>query len=74
MNWESKYVQDFQEEVETNGLRNPDSIAKFFKSKMDGWKEVHWNHWQFWNREIKFYQHNQGLSLKYIIYFYVFPP
>ena len=40
MNWESKYVQDFQEEVERNGLRNPDSIAKFCKSKMDGWKEV----------------------------------
>ena len=40
MNWESKYFQDFQKEVETNGLRNPDSIAKFFKSKMDGWKEV----------------------------------
>ena len=40
MNWESKYVQDFQEEVEKNGLRDPDSIAKFFKSKMDGWKEV----------------------------------
>ena len=40
MNWESKYVQDFQKEVEKNGLRNPDSIAKFFKSKMDGWKEV----------------------------------
>ena len=40
MNWESKYVQDFQEEVEKNGLRNPDSIAKFFKSKMDRWKEV----------------------------------
>ena len=40
MNWESKYVQDFQEEVEKNGLRNPDSIAKFFKSKMDGGKEV----------------------------------
>jgi len=33
-------VQDFQEEVERNGLRNPDSIAKFCKSKMDGWKEV----------------------------------
>ena len=33
-------MQDFQEEVEKNGLRNPDSIAKFFKSKMDRWKEV----------------------------------
>ena len=33
-------MQDFQKEVETNGLRNPESIAKFFKSKMDGWKEV----------------------------------
>ena len=40
MNWESKYVQEFQKEVEKNGLRNPDSIAKFFKSKMDGWKDV----------------------------------
>ena len=40
MSWESKYVQDFQKEVEKNGLRNPDSIAKFFKSKMDGWKDV----------------------------------
>ena len=40
MNWESKYGQDFQEEVEKNGLRNPNSTAKFFKSKMDGWKEV----------------------------------
>ena len=40
MNWESKYVQDFQEEVEKNGLRDPDSIANYFKSKMDGWKEV----------------------------------
>ena len=41
MNWESKYVQDFQKEVEKNGLRNPDSIAYFFKSKlMGGWRDV----------------------------------
>ena len=40
MNWESKYVQDFHKEVEKNGLSNSDSIAKFFESKMDGWKEV----------------------------------
>ena len=40
MNWESKYVQDFQKEAEKNGLRDPDSIATFFKSKMDGWKDV----------------------------------
>ena len=40
MNWELKYVQDFQEEFEKNGLCNPDSIAKFCSSKMDGWKEV----------------------------------
>lgn len=40
MNWESKCVQDFQKEVEKNGLRNPGSIAKLFKSKMDVWQEV----------------------------------
>ena len=40
MNWESKYAQDFQKEVDKNGLRNPDSIAKFFTSKMEGWKDV----------------------------------
>ena len=39
MNWESKYAQEFQKEVEKNGLRL-DSIPKFFKSKMDGWKDV----------------------------------
>ena len=33
-------MQDFQKEVEKNGLRIPDSIAKLFKSKMDGWQEV----------------------------------
>ena len=33
-------MQDFQKEVEKNGLRNPSSIAKFFKSTMDGWQEV----------------------------------
>ena len=40
MNWESKYAQDFQKEVEKNGLRNPDSTANFFKSEMEGWKDV----------------------------------
>ena len=40
MNWESKYAQDFQKEVDKNGLRNPDSIAKFYTSKMEGWKDV----------------------------------
>ena len=40
MNCASKCVQDFQKEVEKNGLRNPSSIAKFFKSTMDGWQEV----------------------------------
>ena len=40
MNWESKYAQDFQKEVDKNGLRNPDSTANFFKSKMEGWKDV----------------------------------
>ena len=33
-------MQDFHKEVEKNGLSNSDSIAKFFESKMDGWKEV----------------------------------
>ena len=33
-------MQDFQKEVEKNGLRNPGSIVKYFKSKMDGWQEV----------------------------------
>ena len=33
-------MQDFQKEAEKNGLRDPDSIATFFKSKMDGWKDV----------------------------------
>ena len=33
-------MQDFQKEVEKNGLRNPGSIAKLFKSKMDVWQEV----------------------------------
>ena len=40
MNWETKYVQDFHKEVERNGPRNADSLAKFFKSKMEGWKDV----------------------------------
>ena len=40
MNWESKCVQDFQKEVEKNGLRIPDSIAKLFKSEMDAWQKV----------------------------------
>ena len=40
MNWKSKCLQDFQKEVEKNGLRNPGFIAKLFKSKMDGWQEV----------------------------------
>ena len=40
MNWESKYVQDFQKEIEKKGLRNPYAIAEFFKKKMDGWKDV----------------------------------
>ena len=39
MNWESKYALEFQKEVEKNGLRL-DSIPKFFKSKMDGLKDV----------------------------------
>ena len=40
MNWETQYVQDFQKEIEKKGLRNPYSIAEFFKKKMDGWKDV----------------------------------
>ena len=33
-------MQDFQKEVEKNGLRIPDSIAKLFKSEMDAWQKV----------------------------------
>ena len=33
-------MQDFHKEVERNGPRNADSLAKFFKSKMEGWKDV----------------------------------
>ena len=40
MNCETQYVQDFQKEIEKKGLRNPYSIAEFFKKKMDGWKDV----------------------------------
>ena len=32
-------MQEFQKEVEKNGLRL-DSIPKFLKSKKDGWKDV----------------------------------
>ena len=32
------------------------------------------NHWQFWNREIKFYQHNQRVSVHYILLFFLHSP
>lgn len=40
MNWEWKYVQDFQKEIETNGLR---AMASFFKRKLKRWKDVEVN-------------------------------
>ena len=33
----------------------------------------HCNHWQFWNREIKFYQHNQRVSVRYNVLLLFFP-